>query len=470
MISARRAVIPCLLTICVLRGLPASDENWLAEPYRVTVWYSLTEDLEVAGAWQEEFAEALQQMLRLAATPDWIAAVAPAPEPVCRLIRRGSQQPPPDTLLTASPPLAHQQKLYLLRARGTLGGVRLAACEWDISSRQWGAWREQEVARDARLAVSAAQLVRDCFRFSAQVGRVQGDSAELMLRAGLLVDEASTGSLPQPGQLFQVWFRQTDRLGQLIADGIQEVPWTVLRVQEVDQGRARCEIISGLRSPLRVRSRRQVDRIALAVTQTLEHTTLQVLTDENATSGPAGYGVYVRSLDSKQLAAVGLTDWRGAIELDRVADEPLRLFYIRNGDRLLARLPLAVGASATARVVLPDDDPRLEAEGFVKGLQERIVDVVARRQVLGMRIRQSVRAGRLDEADRLFEEMRRLESRDDFIRQLRDRQQAFANVDRRTLARIDQLFQNTRKILTQSLDTSEIDQVGQMIQQAKRQG
>ena len=291
-----------------------------------------------------------------------------------------------------------------------------------------------------------------------------------MLRAGLLLEESATGALPLPGPFFQVWFRQTDRLGQLAADGVQEVPWTVLRTESVEHGRASCQVVSGLRSPLRVRSRRQVERVALSVSPWLESTTLQLVTDDNASTGPGGYGVHVRAPDSQRLALIGLTDWIGRIQLSRIPDEPLRVFYVKNGDRLLARLPLVVGTVRTARVVLPNDDPRLEAEGFLKGVQQRIVDVMARRQVLGLRIQRAVEAGKLGDADRLFEELRGLETRDDFVRKLRDRQQAFANVDRRTLSRIDQLFQNTRKVLTQTLDSTPIDRAGQLIRQARGRG
>ena len=62
------------------------------------------------------------------------------------------------------------------------------------------------LARDARLVISAANLLRTCHRISAKVGRVKGDTAELMLRAGLLLEESATGCCPCRVRSFKFGF------------------------------------------------------------------------------------------------------------------------------------------------------------------------------------------------------------------------------------------------------------------------
>ena len=48
---------------------------------------------------------------------------------------------------------------------------------------------------------------------------------------------------------------------------------------------------------------------------------------------------------------------------------PLYLYFVKNGDTLLARLPIVNGIKPIEQADLPDDRRRLETEAFLKGLQ-----------------------------------------------------------------------------------------------------
>jgi hypothetical protein len=96
-------------------------------------------------------------------------------------------------------------------------------------------------------------------------------------------------------------------------------------------------------------------------------------------------------------------------------------------------------------------------------MQERVIEVSARTRILALRIRRKLQANDRKEIDQLLEQIRELDTRDDFLRTLQERKQAFSSADPRVQSRIDQLFANTQQLLLQQLDTSIIDQVRQEI-------
>jgi hypothetical protein len=110
-------------------------------------------------------------------------------------------------------------------------------------------------------------------------------------------------------------------------------------------------------------------------------------------------------------------------------------------------LPLIPGQQhvLTARIV--DDDARLAAEGLIDALNNRVLDLVARREVLASQVRARLKEGKRDDARKLLEDFRRLETRSDLSRDLdRYRQQAVAT-DQLTQSRIDRLLVEAQRML-----------------------
>jgi molecular chaperone GrpE (heat shock protein) len=89
---------------------------------------------------------------------------------------------------------------------------------------------------------------------------------------------------------------------------------------------------------------------------------------------------------------------------------PLYLYYIKNGETLLARLPIITGYRESEKADLPDDRRRLQAEAFLKGIQGEILDLVVRRKILDARIRKKIDEGKLDEATTLLDELKKVRS------------------------------------------------------------
>jgi hypothetical protein len=147
---------------------------------------------------------------------------------------------------------------------------------------------------------------------------------------------------------------------------------------------------------------------------------------------------------------LGVTDWRGSIEVPR-GDILVRTLYVKNGNQLLARLPLVPGDEHEVVATTIEDDFRLQTEGFVTALQGRVTDLVARREILAARFRKRLTEAKLGDAEALLEEYRGLESRDELLKELDKHQGQIADndaaLDKLTQARIAKLMGEARKLL-----------------------
>lgn len=166
---------------------------------------------------------------------------------------------------------------------------------------------------------------------------------------------------------------------------------------------------------------------------------------------------------------LGRSDWRGMVEVPP-GDFPVRLVYVKNGGRLLARLPIVPGLEPLLQVDLMNDDLRLEAEAFIAGVRSKIMDLVARRAVLSARIRGRIQENKLAEAEEMMAELRGLESRRDISGMLDQQQQRFATVDRVMQRKIDILFSDTRELIGKFLKDDDVDKLAQEIRAGQGAG
>ena len=134
----------------------------------------------------------------------------------------------------------------------------------------------------------------------------------------------------------------------------------------------------------------------------------------------------------------------------------------------LARLPIVPGLQPTFIAPIANDDQRLEVEGFITGLQEELVDVVTRREGLLTRARARIEEGKLPEACELVDELRTLQTADDFNRVLTSaqKQRRYRADDPVRQAKIELLFQDTRKLIIKHLDAKALEAVSQELRRA----
>jgi len=135
---------------------------------------------------------------------------------------------------------------------------------------------------------------------------------------------------------------------------------------------------------------------------------------------------------------------------------PLYLYYVKNGDTLLARLPIVNGMKPMEQADLPDDRRRLETEAFLKGLQGEILDLVIRRKILESRIKQEIRKKDMVKAEKLLEELKRVKSFEKMSEQVEAIQRRALSIERGTLLsgvtkKIDAMLDTTRQLMQKYL-------------------
>jgi hypothetical protein len=135
---------------------------------------------------------------------------------------------------------------------------------------------------------------------------------------------------------------------------------------------------------------------------------------------------------------------------------PLSLIYIKNGDTVLAKLPMVPGLRETEIARLPDDTRRLKAEAFVRGFQGDILDMVGLRNLLAARIQLHLKNGKREAAQATLQELRQLKNYNEMADELEAIQRRMLDENAGPIAmsaknRIDRMFQTTRNMLQKYL-------------------
>ena len=347
--------------------------------------------------------------------------------------------------------LKQDDKLFLLGLRDEMTGLAISARELDCRTRMWQPVVTRRVTQPSRVADESFAALLEAFVPFGRIESSKGKEAVVRVRAGgLITGERSPAALAEGAVLVPI-IRRNDRVGEPLANGIQQAAWTFLTVTGRQGHQLQCQVASGMSSPLGGRSSARTLRLALLAKPRLDATDLAVVTEGSKPVPLGGYEVYSKPPDSEDAELLGVTDWRGRIRI-ATKPNPLQILYVRNGGRLLGRLPVVAGLEPLLTAEVTDDDPRLLAEGYVKGLQNRVMDLVARRELYTARFRRHLQKKEFDQAKLLLEEFRGLDNRSDLNRQLDQAAQRIKSPDRRVQAKIDQLFTDTRQLLMKFLD------------------
>ena len=158
---------------------------------------------------------------------------------------------------------------------------------------------------------------------------------------------------------------------------------------------------------------------------------------------------------------MGQSDVEGWVTVPLGPDGPgsLRILYVKNGSELLARLPVLPGLEEEMSVSIFDDSARLEAEGFLRGLQASLVDRVVEREFLVARIRRRITAEKFNEARKLLNELRSLKLPSHLAIDMANERGRRMTSDARTQAKINKLFSETDKALRGYADARDVEQL-----------
>jgi hypothetical protein len=509
-----RSVIPQLaIFLLAVASLPAAaqEQIWHYSPYQMRVWVALAPAPELNAALEQQILRTLAERAEAVALAPWTLTAEPAPPAMRGAMLAGLEwmtveqlSPPPETneeqpssssvpstaalsagaaeASNAAPPLngvgevakdspslpprpdftpllESNDKLTLIRVAPDRGGFLVEARELDCRTRQWSEVITRRAGHASLIALEAFRAVEEAFRPLARIEQVKGQSVTVRLRAGGLVETSESPAHFPEGMVLVPVVRLNDRHGLPRTNGIQVAPWAYIAAKEtIGPGRLQCDLVAGVATPLGARSSSRIEKYGLAAPVRHEKTDLIVRarplsrTDTEPPPPLAGYEVHERVPGAEELTFVARTDWRGQVEIGKT-DHPLRVLYVKNGTRILSKFPVVPGLLPRVEVNVMNDDRRLEVEGFVSGLQSRILDLVVTREVLALRIRNRIGAGKMDEAETLMKEFRLLPKPEQMQAELNreEARQRLLPADNATKALINRLFTDTRDLITKHL-------------------
>ena len=359
--------------------------------------------------------------------------------------------------------LLGKDKLFLLGVTDDGDNWRVQVRELDLRTRTIGALFERVIPHADRLPDESFDAIAEAFHPIARVDSSQGKSAELTVRAGGLVQSKESPLYIGSRAVLRPVIRRNNRLGEPLKAGVVEVEWTYIFVDQEKQGRLQCQVWSAMRNPIAGRTSSRTQRFGLLVRPTGRATELKLVAQGDETHTLKGYDVFAKTpqpqgskeelTEEEEAKRLGQSDWRGVIHIDPIKSG-VRVIYVKNGQQLLARLPMVPGYYPEQTAVLPNDDSRLKVESYVTGIQNSLLDLVIQQKVLEIRIKGKIEEKKFEEASALLDELRALTSLEDLevLLQSKEREIFATKLDLRLEKKITRLFQQTRALMAKYLD------------------
>ena len=299
--------------------------------------------------------------------------------------------------------LRQLDKIYATSLRYENGVYELGVAEFDTNARVRVLTAKRSFRNLETLPAQIFSCLKEVFSPIAQVdynGVTDGKTARIKIRAAAMVVDVEAGSpiMIHKGDVLRPVVRKNDRSTQAPEyDGVIEVTWTYmyindLTVQEDEDlgvlrtnGNGKGQVISTftmLRNPIAARRNTLQEKYGLLVRPVQESSLLKIVANDRENYTLQGYNVYAKSPkidpeaeDDAPTLLIGQTDWRGAIEVTQdifqnQGTTKLVVIYVRNGQQVLARLPIVPGYRALEEVKLPNDDYRLQYEAFFVGFAQ----------------------------------------------------------------------------------------------------
>lgn len=284
--------------------------------------------------------------------------------------------------------------------------------------------------------------------------------ATISFRGSQLPRKPGAPDWGQPGDILLPVLRRTDREGSVAENGIQAAPWTYLEITEPAVGKEGAVAIlqSHSKRPFGGRRRGRTEYYALLLHNSGMPTRLHLHVRDTPETPLAGYEAYAQDGADGTRNLIGVSDANGIIEVP-AGESPIQMVYIKSGSQLVAKTPAPVGAVSQIDVPLLDERQRLEAEAKISLLQEEIVDLVARRNILAARIRKAIKDKKIDAAQALLDELDGMPGQRQFEQKLNRMRQQARSSDKVVQKRIDKLFNDTAIVLGAFLTTTEADKL-----------
>jgi hypothetical protein len=141
---------------------------------------------------------------------------------------------------------------------------------------------------------------------------------------------------------------------------------------------------------------------------------------------------------------------------------------VKSGRRPLARVPVVPGLSANLTAKMPNDERRLYAEGIVKGYQNELFDLLARRLILQILIEAALERSDVSLAETKLAELRRVEDSKRFNTRLNLDKKGLLATDERQKGFIVDMFGELEKLANLHLDSQLVAELSRKVRDAQK--
>ena len=349
-------------------------------------------------------------------------------------------------------------KIFIARVTTQGIPIEVDVVEFDTLMRHFGPVANAQASTLQSLPAAVGQGLTKAFAPVVRIENAGQKSAVGLLRAGGLIRERDRATSPaaiRVGDVLEPMTRKDDRNGNPIMIGPMDFAFLLVDALTGHEGRnVEMKFFAGRAGGLQGRKNKRTFRMALKV-RAFEPSTMVRLHLQKKSDFPLiGYELYDKDLDSTNMTFIGRTDWNGRLLVEKT-DKPLRLLYVKNGGAVLARLPIVPGLYPTAVADLSGDDMRLQAEAYIRGVQNSIIDLVAIRELFKARIRLRLERGEMKKAEELLNALRDQPSSEKLYDEVGKKHAVFINQlgsgNANQRRKVDEMFSTTRELLAKHI-------------------
>ncbi|MDA8696939.1 hypothetical protein N9M41_00585 [Rhodopirellula sp.] len=350
--------------------------------------------------------------------------------------------------------IENYDKVFIVSVVNHRSPTEVEVVEFDTLMRHFGPVAKVKSFNRSFLPRAVALGLTKAFGPMVRIENAGQRSALGLVRAGGLVREKDRESSPawiRVGDVLEPMTRKNDRNGDPIMIG--PLDWAYLHVTELDGHNDRnvqMDFYSGRGGGLQGRKNKRTFKTALKVRPQLDSTEMRLHLQRDPDFPLIGYELYQKDLESGDMTFVGRTNWNGLLVVEP-SDERLRLMYVKNGGAILARLPIVPGLYPRVVADLSGDDIRLQAEAYIRGAQNSIIDLVAIRELFKARILLRLERGEMEKAEELLTALRDQPTSEGLYGAIGKKQQEFINLlgtkNANQSRKVDEMFSNTRDLL-----------------------
>ncbi len=456
-----------MLLSCAESMLAVGQSIWELTPYRVRLHIAMGSGMTEDGFFRQRLASRLVDRCNSVIGATWQLELSGPADISASNLRAWMALPAYEPQTEAIPVGTDEffDKLFVLQVSKDPLGYQISCREFDARTRTWSPTVHRTVTQPSLLVETAFGAVLEAFAPLAKIEEAEKETANLRIRGGALPRADEGWKLIETGDLLRPLMRFNERDGT--PRKVLPIEWTYLLVDSIDESTAQCQIHSGLRNALSARTRGRIERLALLVHPQKGETDLQLVSRGDREKPLEGYSVYSHPANSKTTTKIGQSDDSGHVVVPS-GEHPLRILLVRHGGDFLARLPMVPGLVPTALAEIPNDDERLQVVGVITGMQETLVDLVVRREMLILRLRASIEARDFEQADETVARLRDVRLDEDQFRvRLRQRRQAIVSNNPVVQRRIDRMFGDTSNLMANYFDPRPIMELEAQLAQAR---